>query len=89
MKFKKGERIRVKTWVEMANDMRTILNKDKSISHCEFPDRTFSVYMEKFCGLKATVSRALDTGEIFLHFDGDVRPEQFMFFDWMLEKIEE
>lgn len=89
MKFKKGERVRVRTWLEMANDARTILNKDKSISHCEFPDRTFTGYMEYFCNHKATVIETLKSGEIFLHFDNKVRPEQFMFFDWMLEKIEE
>ena len=89
MNFKKGDRVRVRKWSSMANDYRTVVTEKKSISDALDENITFTVYMEKFCNLKATVSSAVSPKEIYLHFDGDVAPEQFRFTEWMISGIQE
>ena len=89
MKFKKGDRVRVRRWVSMANDYRTVLNEDKTISDFTDENISFTLYMEKFCNLKATIQSVVSPKEIYLHFDGDVSPEQFKFTEWMLCELQE
>lgn len=85
MKFKAGDRVRVRAWVDMANDFRTVLKSDKSIADAVNENLSFTKYMERFCKLKATVRLVKSQNEIYLHFDGDPDPEPFIFSEWMIE----
>ena len=88
MKFKAGDRVRVRKWEDMANDFRTVLNRDKSISDAVNKNISFTTYMEKFCNLRATVYEAKSSNEIYLHFDGDTVLEKYRFSEWMLNPLE-
>lgn len=87
MKFKVGDRVRVRKWEDMANDYRTFL-KGESIVDAVNERVEFAKYMEKFCELPAIVREVKSPDEINLYFIGDTTPEQYYFSEWMLEDMQ-
>lgn len=87
MKFQKGDRVKVKSWRTMAEDSRVHIDGTGAICELMAPYSFSRVMGQKYCKCTATVFEVFEEAEIlYLMFDGEKRPETYMFREWMLEE---
>ena len=82
MKFKVGDRVKVKPWKRMAQDDRVYIDSHGDITDKALP-YSFTREMERFCNCPATVHSTDNEGNIYLRFDGT--RALCIFRDWMIE----
>ncbi len=89
MKFKKGDRVKVKAWKKLLAHPIVGVDGNGDISELMAP-YSFTRHMERYCKCTATVVAADEKkAEMVLQFDGEKKAEAFIFREWMLEPIEE
>ena len=90
MKFKKGDRVKVKSWRTMAEDSRVHIDGTGAISELMAPYSFSRVMGQKYCKCTAAVvAESKEKEELLLLFDGEERPEPYIFREWMLEEAED
>lgn len=87
MKFKKGDRVKVKSWRTMAEDSRVHIDSTGAICELMAPYSFSRIMGQKYCKCTATVLEvSKETENLYLMFDGEENPEPYSFREWMLEE---